>query len=93
MNIKDYLIAFGLAATGAAALLLVLWLMSLISWGVIYALLIGILIPIAYKAIDVWRKEDCLDLDDFCEAIFNSKKKESPNNSIIDDETYHGDWY
>ena len=93
MNIKDYLIAFGLAATGAAALLLILWLMSLISWGVIYALLIGILIPIAYKAIDVWRKEDCLDLNDFYEAIFNSKKKELPNNSIIDDETYHGDWY
>ena len=93
MNIKDYLIAFGLAAAGAAALLLLLWLMSLIGWGVIYALLIGILIPAAYKAIDIWRKEDCLDLDDFCEAVFNSKKKEPSNNSIIDDETYHGDWY
>lgn len=93
MNIKDYLIAFGLAATGAAALLLVLWLMSLISWGIIYAALIGVLIPVTYKAINLWREEDCLDLDDFCEAVFKPKKIEPSNNSIIDDETYHGDWY
>lgn len=93
MDIKDYLIAFGLAAASAAALILVLWIMSLISWGVIYAMLIGVLIPVAYKAINVWREEDCLDLDDFCRVIFKSKKKESPKNSIIDDETYHGDWY
>ena len=89
MDIKDYLIAFGLAAASAAALILVLWIMSLTSWGVIYAMLIGVLIPVAYKAINLWRKEDCLDLDDFCKAVFKPKKKESSNNSIIDNETWY----
>jgi hypothetical protein len=88
MNIKDYIVAFGLAAAGAAALLLVLWIMSLLSWGLVFAMLIGILIPIAYKAMDFWRQEECLDLEDFFSALFNRKKKNS-TNSITDDNDWH----
>ena len=88
MNIKDYMIAFGLAAAGAIVLLLVLWIMSLISWGLVFAMLIGILIPIAYKAINFWRQEECLDLEDFFSALFNQKEKNSIG-SITDD----SDWY
>ena len=88
MNIKDYIIAFGLAAAGATVLLLVLWIMSLLSWGLAFVILIGILIPIADKAINFWRQEECLDLEDFFSALFNQKEKNS-TNSITDD----SDWY
>lgn len=88
MNIKDYIIAFGLAAAGATVLLLVLWIMSLLSWGLVFVILIGILIPIADKAINFWRQEECLDLEDFFSALFNQKEKNS-TNSITDD----SDWY
>lgn len=88
MNIKDYIVAFGLAAAGAAALLLVLWIMSLLSWGLVFAMLIGILIPVAYKAMNFWRQEECLDLEDFFSALFNRKKKNS-TNSITDNNDWH----
>ena len=88
MNIKDYIVAFGLAAAGATVLLLVLWIMSLLSWGLVFVILIGILIPIADKAINFWRQEECLDLEDFFSALFNQKEKNS-TNSITDD----SDWY
>jgi ABC-type nickel/cobalt efflux system permease component RcnA len=88
MSIKDYMIAFGLAIAGAIILLLALWIMSLISWGLVFAMLIGILIPIAYKAMNFWRQEECLDLEDFFSALFNQKEK-NLTNSIADD----SDWY
>lgn len=88
MNIKDYIVAFGLAAAGATVSLLVLWIMSLLSWGLVFAMLIGILIPVAYKAMNFWRQEECLDLEDFFSALFNQKEKNS-TNSIADDSDWH----
>jgi Na+(H+)/acetate symporter ActP len=88
MNIKDYIVAFGLAAAGATVLLLVLWIMSLLSWGLVFAMLIGILIPVAYKAMNFWRQEECLDLEDFFSVLFNQKEQNSIN-SIADDSDWH----
>ena len=49
MKIKDYLTAVGIAAGGAAVIVFVLWLMSLISWAIVWAGLVIISIPRIYK--------------------------------------------
>ena len=49
MKIKDYLTAIGIAAGGAAVIVFVLWLMSLISWSIVWAGLVFINLPRIYK--------------------------------------------
>ena len=51
MKIKDYLTAVGIAAGGAAIIVFVLWLMSLISWAIVWAGLIIINLPRIYKLV------------------------------------------
>ena len=49
MKIKHYLTAEGIAAGGAAVIVFVLWLMSLISWAIVWAGLVIVSIPRIYK--------------------------------------------
>lgn len=69
MKIKDYLTAVGIAAAGAAVIEFVLWLMSLISWGVVWAVLSFGFIPVAIKAMHFYQENNCYDIDDFINAL------------------------
>lgn len=65
MKIKDYFLACGLAAAVALALIFFLWLFSLISWGVVWAILAFGLVPVMHKGIEFYRENKCMDIVDF----------------------------
>lgn len=69
MKIKDYLISVGLAAAGALALVFLLWLFSLISWGIVWAVLSFGLVPVMGKAIQFYKDNKCMDIMDFFEEL------------------------
>ena len=77
MKIRDYLIASGISMIASAFALLFLWLFSLASWIFVWAIFVVIGIPIALKAIKIWRDEDCFDLEDFIQALIKDKQAES----------------
>lgn len=84
MNLKDYLIAVGLAAAGGIVVMLCLLIATLLGWGVVWGIATIALIPVALKAIRFWRDNDCLDFDDFFTELFKEKR----NSSSISD----SDW-
>ena len=88
MKIKDYLIAVGIAAAGFLAVVFILWLMSIISWVVVWAILSFGSIPIAIKAVHFYQKYDCYDIVDFINALMEyqneSEEQGSPKESRIE---------
>lgn len=92
MNIKDYLISLMFAMLGAILVVFFIWLFSLISWAIVWAALVFVLIPVMNAAINLWRNENCYDWDDFFSALFKDKKK-NHSNSIIGDENDYEDWH
>ncbi len=87
MNITDYFKSLMLAAAGALVLVFILWILSICSWCVIWAILVAVLIPVAQAAINIWREEDCVDLKDFKNALTERYKKKK-TSSIIADENW-----
>lgn len=69
MKIKNYPLAVAFAAGGALALLLLLRVLALISWWLIFIILIITFVPIADIAIKFYEEEGCLDLENFWESL------------------------
>lgn len=65
MNIKHYLIALLFSVLGASVITLVFWLFSLISWILVWAIVVFALIPVGICAIKFWNNHNCYGLDDF----------------------------
>lgn len=85
MKIKDYFLSCGLAMATAAAVVFILWLFSLISWGIVWAVLSFGLVPLMNRAIQFYRENRCMDIQDFFIEIFdsfNKEDKEEKNSSI-----------
>ena len=85
MKIKDYFLSCGLAMVTAAVTIFVLWLFSLISWGIVWAVLSFGLVPLMNRAIQFYRENRCMDIQDFFIEIFkliNKEDKEEKNSSI-----------
>ena len=53
MKIKDYLIATGISTTVSLVVVFILWLMSLISWAIVWATLSFGFIPVVIKASEI----------------------------------------
>ncbi len=85
-DMKSYLIALLFAMLGALAAVFFIWLFSIMSWVLLWAVLVFIFIPVASSALRLWVEEDCYDFDDFLKVLFKDRKK---SNSISnDDELY-----
>lgn len=88
MKTKEYIFACGLATTGALVVVFLLWLMSIISWAIVWAVLSFGFIPIAIKAMNFYQEHDCCDIDDFIEALMEyqseSKRQNSPKENRIE---------
>jgi hypothetical protein len=76
MKIKDYLTAVGIAAGGAAVIVFVLWLMSLISWAIVWVSLVIIGIPRIYKLAQEYNDNGEIY---FTEFLMKKIQKESEN--------------
>ena len=88
MNGKDYAISVALSAAAGLVLMFFIWLLSLISWALVWTIFTFALIPFGMKVIRFWRDTNCSDLSDFfieVEDYFkekNKKSKESKTSEI-----------
>ena len=89
VNGKDYAIAVALSAGAGLVLMFFIWLFSLISWALVWAIFAFALVPFGMKIIQFWRDTNCMDLGDFFLEVDDyfkekAKKKKEPNTSEID---------
>ena len=88
MNGKDYAISVALSAAVGLVLMFFIWLLSLISWALVWTIFTFVLVPFGMKVIQFWRDTNCSDLSDFfieVEDYFkekNKKSKESKTSEI-----------
>lgn len=81
MKIKDYLMAVGLAAACSLAVIFLLWLLSLISWALVWAGLVVCTLPFCYKLTQEYHDSRYRDfmvfLIDKLQDLFKDKPKKS----------------
>ena len=83
MNIKRYLIALLFAILGALVITLVFWLFSLISWILVWAIIVFTLIPVGICANKFWNNHNCYDLDDFFGELSDKINDEDQSQNCI----------
>lgn len=82
MNGRDYVIAVALSAAAGLVLMFFIWLFSLISWALVWAVFAFALVPFGMKVIQFWRDTNCMDLEDFFMEVgdyFQAKQKKKDN--------------
>lgn len=89
MNGRDYTIAVALSAAAGLVLMFFIWLFSLISWALVWAVFAFALVPFGMKVIQFWRDTNCMDLEDFFIEVGDyfkekQKKKDSHIGGDID---------
>ena len=83
MNLKHYLIALLFAVLSAFVITLVFWLFSLISWILVWAIVVFALIPVGICAVKFWNNHSCYDLVDFFGELSDKIDDEDPPQSCI----------
>ena len=81
---KQFLKVMGIAATCSVVATAFLALLALISWGVVFAVLMLLFMPIAQGAIKFYEQKKCSDLEDFFCSLMEDEKEESHINDRID---------
>jgi hypothetical protein len=71
---KQFLYATGIAACAALAIMVVMLLLSLISWGLVFAALMIMFMPIAHSAVKFYKSTNCIDLEDFFAALVEDEE-------------------
>lgn len=93
MNGRDYVISVALSAAVSLVLMFFIWLFSLISWALVWAVFVFALVPFGIKVIQFWRDTDCMDLSDFCIEVNDYfKEKQKKKKSFIDNDIEDIDW-
>ena len=93
MNGRDYAISVALSAFAGLALMFVIWLLSLISWALVWAVFAFAFVPFGMKVIQFWRDTNCMDLSDFfIEVDDYFKDKQKKKKSSIDNDIEDIDW-
>lgn len=62
---KEFLKVMGIAAVCSLAVTAALAILSLLSWGVVFAALMLLFMPLAQGAVKFYKKKNCMDLEDF----------------------------
>lgn len=93
MNGRDYAISVALSAFAGLALMFVIWLLSLISWALVWAVFAFAFVPLGMKVIQFWQDTNCMDLSDFCMEVDDYfKEKQKKKKSSIDNDIEDIDW-
>ena len=77
---KQFLEAMAIAAACSAFMTGILGLLYLVSWGIVFVVLMLLFMPVAQGAIEFYEKEDCVDLKEFFTELM--KSDEEPDNKI-----------
>ena len=70
---KEFLKIMGVAAMCSLAVTVTLAILSLLSWGVVFAALMLLFMPLAQGAIKFYKKKDCMDLEDFFTELMDDE--------------------
>lgn len=81
---KQFLKVMGIAAACSAITTVLLALLSIISWGVVFAALILLFMPLAQGSIKFYEKKCCTDLEDFFHYLMEDDEEEETKTSSID---------
>lgn len=87
MSGTKYIRACAIAAAGAFAVVIVLWILSSLSWAFVWAFLTYGLIPLAVKAIKFYEDNECMDIEDFFTELieyWNEERQENTKTSQIE---------
>lgn len=77
---KEFLKVMGIAAACSFVATIVLLILSLLSWGVVFAALMLLFMPLAQGAIKFYKKKNCMDLEDFFTELMETD--DEPDNKI-----------
>ena len=69
---KEFLKVMGIAAVCSLAVTATLAILSLLSWGVVFAALMLLFMPLAQGAIKFYKKKNCADLEDFFTELMDT---------------------
>lgn len=81
---KQFLKVMGIAAVCSIIVTVFLSLLALISWGVVFAALMLLFMPIAQGGIKFYQQKRCSDLEDFFHYLMEDEKEVSDNHNKID---------
>ena len=70
----------GIAAACSAIITALLALLSIISWGVVFAALILLFMPLAQGGIKFYKKKNCVDLEEFFRYLMEDEEETKISN-------------
>lgn len=73
---KQFLEVLGVAAACSAIVTVIFAILSIFSWGVVFAGLLLLFMPIAQGAIKFYKQEKCINLEDFFHRLMEDENKE-----------------
>ena len=79
---KQFLKVMGVAAVCSAIITAFLALLSIISWGVVFAALVLLFMPLAQGGIKFYKKKRCVDLEDFFRYLMEDEEEETKTSNI-----------
>ena len=74
---KQFLKIMGVAAVCSAIVTAFLALLSIISWGVVFAALVLLFMPLAQGGIKFYKKKKCVDLEDFFHYLMEDEESDN----------------
>ena len=79
---KQFLKVMGIATACSAIITAFLALLSLISWGVVFAALVLLFMPLAQGGIKFYKKKNCIDLEEFFQYLMEDEEEETKISNI-----------
>lgn len=80
---KQFLKVMGIAATCSLAVTAILAILSLLSWGVVFAALMLLFMPIAQGSIKFYQKKHCYSLENFFSYLMENESEDEEDSSHI----------
>ena len=79
---KQFLKVMEVAAVCSLTMTAILAILSMISWGVVFAVLVLLFMPLAQGGIKFYEKKNCIDLEEFFYYLMEDEKEETKMSSI-----------
>ena len=80
---KQFLKVMGIAAVCSLAVTAILAILSLFSWGAVFAALMLLFMPIAQGSIKFYQKKRCYSLENFFSHLMEDEPEDEENSSRI----------
>lgn len=79
---KQFLKVMKIATVCSLTMTAILAILSIISWGVVFAALMLLFMPLVQGGIKFYEKKNCIDLEEFFYYLMEDEKEETKMSSI-----------